>query len=69
MITHNFFFYKACYVMLSQETGDTILHIAAHKKDVELARLVCESGADVNVQNVSLFVLRECLLTEIASLL
>ena len=32
--------------------GDTILHIAAQKKDVELARLVCETGAAVNAQNV-----------------
>ena len=35
-----------------QMNGDTILHIAAQKKDVELARLVCESGAAVNAQNV-----------------
>ncbi|XP_067928929.1 serine/threonine-protein phosphatase 6 regulatory ankyrin repeat subunit B-like [Watersipora subatra] len=32
-------------------TGDTILHLAAQKKDSELAKLACERGASVNAQN------------------
>jgi len=35
-----------------QTSGDTILHLAAQKKDIELAKLVYEHGASVNAQNV-----------------
>ncbi|KAF6037452.1 hypothetical protein EB796_004243 [Bugula neritina] len=42
---------KADVAALDNTSGDTILHLAAQKKDIELAKLVYEHGASVNAQN------------------
>lgn len=33
--------------------GDTVLHIATRKRDLEMFRLLLDSGASVNSQNVT----------------
>jgi len=33
--------------------GDTVLHIATRKRDLEMVRLLREYGVDINSQNVS----------------
>lgn len=32
--------------------GDTVLHMATRKRDLEMFRLLMDSGADINCQNV-----------------
>ena len=41
-----------CLKIFSQFTGDTAIHIACRKKDVEVLRLLCEMEAPINIQNV-----------------
>ena len=37
-----------------QENGDTALHVAVRRKDLEMMRLLVDHKGDVNQQNVSL---------------
>ena len=39
-----------------QENGDTALHLAVKRKDVEMAKLLIDFKADVNMQNVSFYI-------------
>ena len=38
---------------LFQASGDTVLHAAVRKKDVDIAKLLVEFGCPVDVQNVT----------------
>ncbi|KAF0297835.1 putative ankyrin repeat protein [Amphibalanus amphitrite] len=38
-------------VLYRKRSGDTVLHMAAHRRDLDLARLFIEHGAEVNAQN------------------
>lgn len=46
---------------LLQENGDTLLHIATHNKDPDLAKLLVQWGAPPDEQNVRHFVTRNIL--------
>ena len=39
---------------MPQDTRETVLHAAVKKRDVEIAKIVVESGCAVDAQNVSL---------------
>jgi len=50
------FFYDYLYKSfndLFQASGDTVLHAAVRKKDVDIAKLLVEFGCPVDVQNVT----------------
>ena len=42
------------YYFHTQDTGDAPIHIAVRRNDIELAKLLLESGTPIDLQNVSL---------------
>lgn len=54
-------FFSVIFVL--QTTVDTVLHAAARKKDVDIAKILVENGCPVDLQNVilSLVVLVACI--------
>ena len=46
----NYVLFTAC--VLQQTTGDTVLHVACRRKDMDLAKLFIDSGATVDQPNV-----------------
>ena len=40
------------YNLIKQDNGDTALHIACRRRDMDLARLLVDAGAPVDLQNV-----------------
>lgn len=56
MLSLVLFFYDYLYKSfndLFQASGDTVLHAAVRKKDVDIAKLLVEFGCPVDVQNVT----------------
>ena len=44
----------AYFLRQTQQNGDTALHVAVRRKDLEMTRLLVDHKGDVNQQNVSL---------------
>ena len=49
-------------MFISQDNKDSVMHIACRRKDFDMVKLFVESGADVDMRNVS-FVRAESLHT------
>ena len=45
--------FTSLFLNIFQASGDTVLHAAVRKKDVDIAKILVECGCPVDLQNVS----------------
>ncbi|KAG8227343.1 hypothetical protein J437_LFUL003332 [Ladona fulva] len=49
---------------VTEKKGDSALHLAARRKDVEMLRILVDYGTNVDIQNVSEFLVEDFSVSE-----